>query len=226
MKCPHCGLGIHFEEQEPEIIYPKGNPQKAELGVELVHGICPNCEEMIAVAKTGRYKIKGDEDSGFADILSEEIIYPKGALPKVLDSSIPETYRNDYKEAYLVLDSSSKASAAISRRLLQHILLEDYHIKKGSLDKQIEEFIHKGGIPSHITEAVDAVRNVGNLAAHPIKNTNTGEIVEVEPGEAEWLLEVIDALFDFTFVQPSKLKDRQDKLNKKLTSMGKPPLKK
>jgi len=140
-----------------------------------------------------------------------------------LDNSIPEIYRNDFKAACAELAVSPKASAAISRRLLQHILREEY--KKRSLDKKIEEFIHLGHIPSHISEAVDAVRNLGNFAAHPLKDSSTGEIVDVEPGEAEWLLEVMKALFDFTFVQPQKIQERRNKLNQKLAAMGKPPLK-
>jgi hypothetical protein len=33
---------------------------------------------------------------------------------------------------------------------------------------------------------LDAIRTIGNFAAHPIKSTSSGEIVDVEPGEAEW----------------------------------------
>jgi hypothetical protein len=34
-----------------------------------------------------------------------------------------------------------------------------------------------------------------------IKKTATGQIGEVEQGEAEWLIEVLESLFDFSFVQ-------------------------
>jgi hypothetical protein len=227
MRCPHCGVSIHFEEMGRKLIYRYDKPEKAGLGVQLIHSFCPQCDEMIVIIKEGKY-VEAEiitEEEEIIDVSREEIVYPKTLFPKILDSSIPKKLKEDYLEAYSVHDVSPKASAAISRRLLQHILREAYKIKKGSLDKEIDEFIHLGSIPSHITDAVDAVRNVGNFAAHPLKNTNTGEIVEVEPGEAEWLLEVIDALFDFTFVQPQKIKDRRDKLNQKLASMNKPPLK-
>jgi hypothetical protein len=72
---------------------------------------------------------------------------------------------------------------------------------------------------------VDAVRNIGNFAAHPIKATATGEVLPVEPGEAEWNLDVLEALFDFFFVQPAVIKRKRDALNKKLASAGKPPVK-
>lgn len=76
-----------------------------------------------------------------------------------------------------------------------------------------------------MTDAVDAVRNIGNIAAHPTKNKNTGEIVPVEHGEAEWLIEVIEALFDFTFIQLIKLERRRKELDIKLKEVGKPEMK-
>lgn len=45
--------------------------------------------------------------------------------------------------------------------------------------------------------------------------------MDVEDGEAEWLIEVILALFDFTFVQPKRLEFRREKLNEKLKALGK-----
>jgi hypothetical protein len=68
------------------------------------------------------------------------------------------------------------------------------------------------------------VRHIGNIAAHPIKSKNPGEIIEVEPGEAEWLLDILEGLFDFYFVQPAKLKRNKDSLNEKLTAAGKKPM--
>jgi hypothetical protein len=54
---------------------------------------------------------------------------------------------------------------------------------------------------------------------------NTGEIIDVEPGEAEWLLNVLEGLFDHYFVQPAILAAKKDALNKKLADAGKPPMK-
>ncbi len=49
--------------------------------------------------------------------------------------------------------------------------------------------------------------------------------MEVEPGESEWLLETLESLFDFYFVQPAKLNKKRDAINKKLKEAGKPQLK-
>lgn len=108
---------------------------------------------------------------------------------------------------------------------MQDILRAEFGIKHGSLAQEIDHFIGVEGVPTYLSDAVDAIRNVGNFAAHPSKDKETGSVVNVEPGEAEWLLEVLEALFDFVFVQPERLKERKENLNKKLEAIGKPPMK-
>lgn len=97
--------------------------------------------------------------------------------------------------------------------------------KKRDLANEIQQTIDSKSLPSHLSESIDAIRNIGNFAAHPLKSTSTGEIIDVEVGEAEWLLDVIEALFDFYFVQPAILKAKREALNKKLAEIGKPPMK-
>ena len=63
------------------------------------------------------------------------------------------------------------------------------------------------------------------FAAHPIKSKSTGEVVDVEPGEAEWNLDILEQLFDFYFVQADLLRKKKEKLNQKLADVGKPPMK-
>jgi hypothetical protein len=80
-------------------------------------------------------------------------------------------------------------------------------------------------LPSYLAESIDAVRNIGNFAAHSMKSQHSGEILDVEPGEAEWNLEVLESLFDFYFVQPAILKAKRAALDAKLGEAGKPPMK-
>jgi len=124
-----------------------------------------------------------------------------------------------------VLPDSEKASAALSRRCLQYLLREKAGIKKGDLANEIQQVLDSRQLPSHLADDLDAIRNIGNFAAHPLKSTNTGEIVDVEPQEAEWLLNLLEQFFDFYFVQPSRAKAKRDALNAKLQSIGKHPMK-
>ncbi|MCB9422663.1 MAG: DUF4145 domain-containing protein [Ardenticatenaceae bacterium] len=218
MICPHCNLGIHLEFEEV-IGFPSKDFEQTGKGYELGGANCPDCNGFIANLKYGTL-----EKGWVTNIIREEIIFPKHAIRPVMPE-VPETFKSEFIEANAVLSVSPKASAALSRRILQNVLRENFNIQHHSLAKEIDDFIALKDVPSYLSEAVDAIRNVGNFAAHPIKDTNTGEIVEVEPGEADWLLEVLEILFDFAFVQPAKLKKQKDKLNKKLKSLGKPEMK-
>ena len=79
-------------------------------------------------------------------------------------------------------------------------------------------------LPSALAQSIDAVRVTGNFAAHPIKSKNTGQVVPVEPHEAEWNLDVLESLFDFYFVLPARIQAKRDALNKKTGDAGKPPV--
>ena len=140
-------------------------------------------------------------------------------------AEVPKDLADDFSEAAAVLVESSKASAALSRRILQHLLVECAKVKKGDLATQIDEVLALNSLPSHLASAIDGVRVIGNFAAHPIKSKHSGEIVPVEAGEAEWLLDTVEGLADFYFVQPAKLQKKRDALNAKLEEAGKPPLK-
>jgi hypothetical protein len=65
------------------------------------------------------------------------------------------------------------------------VLREVAKVKHSDLSKEIQELLDRGTLPSHITEGLDAVRNIGNFAAHPIKSQRSGEVLDVEEGEAE-----------------------------------------
>ena len=88
---------------------------------------------------------------------------------------------------------------------------------------EIQELLDRNTLPSDLAEQLDAVRHIGNFAAHPEKSEHTGEILDVEPQEAEWNLDVLEELFDFVFVRPVRTAARKAALNEKLAEVGKRP---
>ena len=94
---------------------------------------------------------------------------------------------------------SPKASAALARRCLQNVIRSQEKIALRSLLEEVQHLLAGNKLPKYLADDLDAIRVVGNFAAHPIKNTNTGEIVAVEPHEAEWTLAVLTELLDFYF---------------------------
>jgi hypothetical protein len=218
MKCPHC-LNAFYD-----------NPEKTELGIDktsrwlLVKRQCPSCQRFILsfFEYYERYRIGNTENYHKT---REIMCYPKAISRTPLSDEVPEEYASDYREACFTLADSSKASAALSRRCLQHLLREKAKVKPGDLASEIQQVLDEGRLPSQILESLDAIRNIGNFAAHPIKSKSTGEIIEVETGEAEWNLDVLEALFDYFFVQPALLQKKREALNAKLKAAGKPEMK-
>ncbi|MGQ0694667.1 MAG: DUF4145 domain-containing protein [Nitrospiraceae bacterium] len=153
------------------------------------------------------------------------MIRPKGFSRAPLSSDVPDQYAQDYKKACVVQSDNPKASAALSRRCLQNILREIAKVRPSNLSGEIDEILNSKQLPSHLADAIDAIRRCGTFATHPIKSTNTGETVEVEEGEAESLLDVLEGLFDFYFVQPSSLQKERSLIDKTLQDAEQRPLK-
>lgn len=209
MKCPHC-LENFFEEWEQEKV------DEDNEGIWVIrHCLCPSCKKLII--QLGRW--------WGASLYWEDLVRPKSVSRSPLPSEIPAEFTEDYKEACLVFADSPKASAALSRRCLQYLLREKAKTTAKDLSDQIQEVLDSKFLPTYLADSLDAVRNIGNFAAHPIKSKSTGEIIDVEPGEAEWNLDVLEGLFDFYFVQEEKLRQKKEALNKKLADVGKPPMK-
>ncbi len=209
MKCPHCLDSFHEEWEEQRLTHSTSDGPWRERHCE-----CPTCERTIIEV------INRTLNSGYW-----YQIIPKGVSRIPLPPEVNDLQTiNDYKEACLVLSDSAKASAALSRRCLQHILREKAGIKKSDLSTEIQEVIDSNKLPSDLSDNLDYIRNIGNFAAHPNKSANSGEIIDVEPGEADWNLTIIEELMDFYFVRPARAAKKKTELNVKLKEAGKPEL--
>jgi len=225
MKCPHCLTDFH------------DNPNHIVIGSDadgawgLVTHNCPACERLViylakedaAAARTRALALGVRAWFGSETIVS--LVRPKGIARTALPPDVPEEFAADYRDACLVLPDSPKASAALSRRCLQNLLREKAETTKKDLADQIDEVLTPRQLPPYLAGDLDAIRNIGAFAAHPLKSKSTGEILDVEPEEAEWNLNVLEGLFTFYFIDEAAAKARRDALNVKLKEAGKPPMK-
>ncbi len=193
-KCPHCLVTVLLEPDDLTL------PSTEYTARWIEHTVCPSCARLILWLAEASYE---EPDSH-----SRRLMYPKASGRSPVPLEVPAEFSEDYVEACLVLSDSPKASAALSRRCLQHILRDKAGVKHSNLANEIQEVLDSNTLPSPIAQSLDMVRQVGNFAAHPNKSTQTGEIVPVESHEAEWCLDVIEMLFDFYFVQPEEAKRR------------------
>jgi Domain of unknown function (DUF4145) len=212
MECPHCQHAIHASWQQYGRSLGRSDPDVDHWDLEALE--CPEC---------GRLVVRLRAWSRTNHNYTNPMIYPKVRI-RAIPEQVTGEYREDFQQACAVLDISPKASAALSRRLVQHILREKAGVHERTLDKEIEKVLAAGQLPTDLAEDLDALRNLGNLATHPIKSEESGVIVPVEPGEAEWLLDLVEELLDFYFVRPAVRETKRAKLNQKLAEAGKPPL--
>lgn len=118
---------------------------------------------------------------------------------------IPSPIVQDYYEACDILLLSPKASATLSRRCLQGMIRDFCGISKNRLIDEIKELRARvdggaapAGVQADIVDAIDAVRQIGNIGAHMERDINV--IVDVDPDEAKTLLQLLELLFKEWYV--------------------------
>lgn len=111
---------------------------------------------------------------------------------------VPLSIRQDYEEACSILSLSPRASATLFRRCLQGIIRDFWKIelKDNRLVKEIDAL--KDSIDPALWKAFDAVRSIGNIAAHMEKDINL--IIDVDTNEAEILAELIQFVIKETYI--------------------------
>lgn len=221
MKCPHCAVQVHPETRRG--FFSHGD-HYAEVGGgywAYSYMTCPSCQRPIIWLQTHpdiqALQFLVQRDLG-------RMVIPKGATRPAAPPEVPQAAAEDFNEACLVLADSPKASAALSRRCLQAVL-RDQGYNQHDLAKAIDAILAAKVLPPAVADNLDAVRNIGNFAAHPMKDTNSGALLDVEPHEAGWNLDVLEELFDVLYVQPAAAQKKRDTLNAKLAAAGKPPMK-
>ena len=134
--------------------------------------ICPKCKECMIYCKFEHkrpFRAKSPlSTTEFEKIPDTDLLFPKRKKPKQFPPGVPPDYIKDYKEAYAVLNDSPKASAALSRRLLQRLLEEKGNIKKGDLSKKIERVINSKQLSSQLADSIDHIEILAILLPiHP-----------------------------------------------------------
>jgi hypothetical protein len=226
MKCPHCT--IHFHEEWTGKFF--ANSEKYRVSVPF-HStavywqyrttVCSKCKDItIEIAP-----MSVDSET---PLLEWRMVYPIGASRGPVSPEVPAEITNDYIEACNVLPISAKASAALSRRCLQNILhTSGYKDRNLSLeiDLLLNESDPKKAIPQRLRDTIDGIRNFGNFGAHPINDKTALQIIEIEPHEAEWCLEILEECFEHFYVGPAIARTRKAALDARLGTAGKPPSK-
>jgi hypothetical protein len=205
MKCPHCKIEFHGTEQQKWIANDK------EASWTIVWYRCPSCE----LATLNLVGQKYYKETGSYEEISRKIIHPQEGIKFNAPIEVPLHIANDFNEASRVFEFSKMSASALARRCLQNIIREAIGIEKPLLSDAIQSVIDSGKLPPHISDALDMVKTTANFEKYPEKSSNPSAITDVDNVEAEWLLDVLEVLFDFYYVQPEIIRKKKESLNTK-----------
>ncbi len=206
--CPFCTRPTTLTTTDVEFgkSFLFDNTRHGGVGIDWHSFRCPNTECHEVALKVSFSK--------WSKPARGHVRHPKTALKvwtlrpessaKPLPDYIPSPIQEDYYEACLIVEKSPKASATLSRRCLQGMIRDFWDIKKNRLIDEINELEER--IDSDTWESIKAVKDVGNIGAHMEKNIN--HIVEVDPEEAQLLIEMIEQLIDDWYVQRFEREER------------------
>lgn len=211
-QCPYCQsfATLQGADRTMQSVYLHG-PSQNEPGHELVviSTRCPNpkCRQVSIQAHLFELARKGN-DAVRAGVIERWSLLPRSS-EKPQPDYIPAPIRQDYSEACQIRDLSPKASATLSRRCLQGMIRDFCRISRKRLVDEIEalrQAVNDGRAPRGVevdtVDAIDHVRTIGNIGAHMEADINV--IVDVDPNEAQTLIELIELLFDEWYVAREK----------------------
>ena len=193
--CPHCGRAVTISAERHSVNYHPldlgESSRRFVLTSNLV--VCPNPEcEMVTVKvawSTGVWLDAGT-DLVPSKKINEWTLVPDTRVTN-FPGYIPKPLRDDHREACLIRVLSPKASATLSRRCLQGMIRDFWGVRCGRLVDEIAAI--QDQVDPITWEAIDAVRKIGNIGAHMERDIDT--IVEVDPDEADLLIQLIETLF-------------------------------
>jgi uncharacterized protein DUF4145 len=215
IQCSTCGREL-----------PPFQPRKEHLSSErnefviIEYWNCPFCHELMGTLNI----MSGGTDARGLPYHKQRTILPIDGPSRPIPTTVPAVIAQEYREACAILEPSPRASAAMSRRCLQSLLTLTGRATNHDLSKAIDELVERAELPAILSKELDAVREIGNFGAHPRKSLATGEVLDVEPGEAEWNITVLEHLFDFYYRELPERQARRDALNDKLRATGHRPL--
>ena len=206
--CPTCGHATVIRDDDRSSDFKSFYPSTLDgrfFGIGWRYIRCPNAKcnsyEIIVSHVPVGYNDRGQDSYGKP--ISTWRFFPRSNA-QVFPDYVPAPIREDYEEACLIAELSPKASATLARRCLQGILRDYWKVKPGKLANEISQI--KDKCDNLTWEAIEAVRKVGNIGAHMEEDVNV--IVDVVPGEAQLLIQLIETVVKDWYVATAERKKR------------------
>ncbi|WP_342622665.1 DUF4145 domain-containing protein [Pseudomonas alkylphenolica] len=211
-QCPYCRHNATIGPANRSInahYFDHGNYVGEHLGLVAYVTVCPNmeCKQIVVdvdlyntkITSNGRTIVGGPMQKWKLLPASDAIAFPE---------YVPQAIRQDYEEACKIKNLSPKASATLARRCLQGIIRDFKGIVKKRLVDEIEAL--RDQVDPDTWDAIDAVRQIGNIGAHMEKDIDV--IIDVDPEEAQLLIELIETLIKDWYIARHKRQQHLEKI--------------
>lgn len=156
-----------------------GKSPKEIINLEMYK--CPNCGEISV--QTSNY--------GSQYTTKHTLIYPNSKA-KHFPEYVPDHIREDYEEAYSIIELSPKAAAALCRRTMESMIDDVFNVNERTLAASISKLEENNLITNEVKTALQTLKDVGNEGAH--FNENSKLLQDIEPEDAQILLKFIEYL--------------------------------
>lgn len=198
-RTPHKIAGFHsYEIKRPDSFYEQwdGPDDEWDFGELPSHVIgywltvCGTCQEPALFAG-----------------LTDDEKDPKCVWPDKDDigDAVPNEVQQAYREATRVRNISPRSFAVEIRRALEAICAEQ-GIARGKLSKRLPKLFEKTAMPGNLKQVADALRVLGNMAAHYSQSpTSPAEVLTID--------EFFRAVIEYVYVAPAKLASYRTKLD-------------
>jgi hypothetical protein len=202
MQCPHC----HSEIDVKPHTFALGEDQDGPWHVSTTR--CKVCERLIV-------ELCGKDSCTYP-------IRPLSSGRPRLTSDVPAEFESEYQTACELLTLSPESSAAIARRLLRRFLAAQSGAEDAELSALIEATTESPELQPYLREALRTLVAAARLEPQSEKSLRPHTLMPVEPGEAEWTLDVLQTLFEAYYVQPARLQRLQSALEEKVGRLAPP----
>jgi hypothetical protein len=132
-----------------------------------------------------------------------QVLYPPNSGVRAqLPTEVPERLRELYGEAAAVEHISPNSAAFLCRRQLEIVLRQQLKTKRGMLGTLIDQYSSAQTLPPLVADLMNTIRCFGNVAGHG-EQDDSGEWIDVEVGEAAYMLDALPHIYRFVYVEPA-----------------------
>jgi hypothetical protein len=205
-KCPHCNKEQTVSDEDRRVSFADLTLANEDGPRRLVSKfvVCPNpeCRKFSLITSLHHLEVSGKRTYTGKHIKTWALV--PSSCARSFPIAIPQHILQDYHEACLTIELSPKVAAALSRRCLSSMVRDYWQVQPGSLSDEFRQI--KGTVDPLTWEAIESIRKSGMIGAR--MESIGAEILDVEPGEAELLIGLIETLIEDWYVVREERKKR------------------